>query len=600
MANFIIVFDPDPERRSQFTKTVEPLLPIVDGLITNSCTTGNLWAGWAAHQNAPVSWVSDAQGAGFIWGDAIPPHKSSPIDPRKLRILWQNAADSNLPAFDGFYAAVTYHPDFGLTVGADYLGLFPVYYYISGDVALVASTPELFKHHPLFRQAFNPAGLVGILLTNGLFNGQTLWQNVQRLAAGHVLVWKPATFPREIQQHQLLGNQSSQLNSLTFAEHLDILDQALDQAITRQVRKEEPCGLLLSGGLDSRMLAGFLGREGIKPIALSLGNRSDLEIECALGVVKQLGLEHRLAAISLDDYPAYADLLIKGEHLANGFNWVMNWSLAAHLSSLAPKVINGYLLDLVLGGKIPYALSQDNLSFETFFFQGVNRWGLSPDLLERLLRQEVFGELVQDTLAQIRAVYESYSDIEFRKAWYFEIYHRQRFHVGSAAWQLSFAAWPIMPTLDQQLLEITAALPVKTIAKRKAQNQLLCTRFPQLAQLPLDRNAFNVEPLLSSKNRQRFARFWRWQRKFRQWQQKLGYERRYYYRIYDLNNIGWRAIRQQAEPYREQVQHLLHLEVLNTLLPTPDQPWQYSLDSITEASGVKALLGLLLWSRDNL
>ncbi|NEO32330.1 MAG: hypothetical protein F6K36_18235 [Symploca sp. SIO3C6] len=599
MANFVVVVDPDAERRWQFINYIQPLLPPVDGLITHSCTIGNFHASWAVNRNAPISWVADAEGAAVIWGDAIPSHQSYPLDSQALRLLWKESSPTALPAFDGFYAAVAYHPDLGLTVSADHLGLFPIYYYVTGDIALIASTPELFRHHPLFHTAFNPVGLVGILLSNCLFEGQTLWKNVQRLTASHALIWKPGTTPQQIQQHKLLDERLFKFDdSLSFSEQLDILDQALDKSLNLQVPAGKQYGLLLSGGLDSRMLAGFLHRQGIKPTTLSLGKRSDIEIECALSVVRKLGLTNRIVAIAEDKYPAYANSLVKWEHLANGFNWVMNWGLEPHLSHFTPKVINGYLMDLVLGGKIPYALESDNLCFENFF-RGMNSWGLSPKLLEKLLRKEIFGELVAKTVAQMRTVYESYSELEFRKAWYFEIYHRQRFHVGSAGWQLCFGSWPIIPILDRQLLAITAALPVETITKRKAQIELVCTRFPQLAQLPLDRNSFNVEPLLPSKSRQQFARLFNLQSRWRKRQQRLGYERRYYYRIYDINNLGWQGIRQQAEPYRERIEHLFHPEVLNKLLPAPNLPVQSSKDAIVGVSGIKALLGLMLWSKDN-
>lgn len=600
MANFIVVVDPDIERRSQFINYIEPLLPPVDGLITHSCTIGNFHASWAANKSAPVSWVADAEGAAVIWGDAISPHQSHPLDSEALRLLWKESSPKGLPAFDGFYAAVAYHPDLGLTVSADHLGLFPIYYYINSDLILIASTPELFKYHPLFYSTFNPEGLVGILLTNCLFEGKTLWKNVQRLAATHALIWKPGTTTQQVQQHKLLDESLFKFDySLSFAEQLDILEQALDQSLIRQVIDSKQSGLLLSGGLDSRMLAGFLHRQGIKPATLSLGKRSDIEIECALSVVRQLGLKNSIVAIDENQYSSYANSLVKWEHLTNGFNWVMNWGLEPHLSNFTPKVINGYLIDLVLGGKIPYALASDNLSFENFF-QGMNAWGLSTQLLEKLLRKEVFGELVEKTIAQMREVYNSYSDLEFRKAWYFEIYHRQRFHVGSAGWQLCFGSWPIIPILDRQLLAVTAALPEETIAKRKAQIELVCTRFPKLAQLPLDRNSFNVEPLSPSKSRKQLARLFNLQRRWRQRQQRLGYERRYYYRIYDINNAGWQGIRQQAEPYREKILHLVNPEVLNELLPAPNLPVQSSKDSIVGVSGIKALLGLMLWSKDNL
>ena len=71
MANFIIVIDPDPQRRSHFIQTIQPLLPPVEDLITNSCTSDNFHAIWAAIPHAPISYVADEEGAAVILGDAI-------------------------------------------------------------------------------------------------------------------------------------------------------------------------------------------------------------------------------------------------------------------------------------------------------------------------------------------------------------------------------------------------------------------------------------------------------------------------------------------------------------------------------------------------
>ncbi len=80
---------------------------------------------------------------------------------------------------------------------------------------------------------------------------------------------------------------------------------------------------------------------------------------------------------------------------------------------------------------------------------------------------------------------------------------------------------------------------------------------------------------------------------------KLKGEHRYYFRIYDFNGPGWVAVRRQAEPYRERVLHLFNRDVFDELLPGPDVPLRFE-NSITEASGLKSLLGLLLWSREHL
>jgi asparagine synthase (glutamine-hydrolysing) len=604
MANFILVVDRNPERRSHFAQTIEPLLPPVAGLVTNSCTTGDFYAGWAANPHAPISCDTDPEGAAVIWGEAIQPAEATRIDARKLRTIWNNSLSKGLPCFDGFYAAVAYRPDLGLTVGADILGLFPVYYYTYGDIILVGSSPELFQHHPLFKKAFNPAGLVGILLTNGLIDGQTLWQNVRRLNAGHALIWQLTAVPTEVKQYQILNSTPDDCyKNLCFSEHLDIVEQVLDQTLRSQVPTGERCSLMLSGGLDSRMLAGFLHRQNIDIIALTLGKQTDIEMHCAIPVARTLGLKHYTAEIPFDRYPLYADPFIKWEHLANGGNGLMRWGIHSHLTHLAPRVVSGYSVDRVIGGKWTYSLNSETLSFETFFSQ-INLWGFPPQVLERLLRKDVFGDLVQDTLAVVRKIYNSYSDLDLMRSLCFELYHRQRFHIGSIPWQVSFGAWSAVPILSQQLLETTAAIPEESIAHRRIQKELVCQRFGQLAALPLDRNDYNTEPLKPLPRRPSLARLYRLQQRLQQrrrrWEQKLGYERRYYYRIYNINHPGWQAVRRQAEPYRPLVRHLFNEKVFDSLLPPPNVPVQFREDAITEASGIKALLGFLLWSKEHL
>ncbi len=607
MANFVVVVDPAPERRSQFIKTITPHLPLVEGLNTNSCSTKDFYAIWAASPHTPISCIADEQGAAIVWGEAIAQGSSERIDALSLRNLWKSSPAQVLPPFDGFHAVVVYQPHLGLSVGADLLGLFPIYYYTHGDVALVGSSPELFRHHPLFKAVFNPTGLVGILLTNGLFDGQTLWQDVRRLGAGQMLLWQPGTSPKEVRQYQIPNpNSTSEYANLPFAKQIGILEQAIDGAIARHASVGTRYGLFLSGGLDSRMVAGFLHRQGIDTVALTVGRHTDIEMQCAISVARTLGFEHHGTAIPLSHYPLYADLVVNWEHLANGCDSIMGlgWGVYSYLGNLAPRVISGFLLDRLIGGASTYYLPIETLSFKTFFSKGINRCGFPPELLERLLNREVFGDSVQETITRIQNVYESYSEVEFNRTWWFELYHRQRLLIGSiAGWQLCFGSWPVMPFLDWQVIKTITALPVEAIAHRRAQIKLVYSRFGKLAKLPLDRNGFNTEPLVLGSRSQRLARrlhFYTMQEKWRELQQKLGYERRHYYRTFDINNSGWQAVRRQAEPYRQQVGHLFHEDVLNELLPPPDVPVQSKGDPIPESSSIKALIGFLLWSKKNL
>ncbi len=598
MANFVIIVDPNAGRRARFIEVITPLLAPVDGLNTSSCASGDFHAVWAAHESAPISHIADGEGAAVIWGDAIPGKGFGRIDARQLRKLWRDPTVHMPEAMDGYHAGVAYRPGH-LVVGADFTGMFPIQYFAAADVLLVGSSPELFRMHPLFRAELDPEGLVGILLLMHSVGGKTMLRRVQRLAGGHLLYWRDGNATRELKQYDLPC--SDRYFDLPLSAHLEIAEHALDQALTRHVLDGSRHALLLSGGLDSRMLGGFLKRKGHKDIPLlSLGQPSDVEMRCAIPVARTLGYEHQMADPRFDEYPSFASIHAKWEHGINGFNHVMQWADHRALRRIAPRIITGHNGNPVLGGtnlSRSYSPAEMRYTFEATFATA-NAWGLAPDVLRKLLRPEVFGDLVEETIRRIRADYESHGERDSFRALRFEFCNRARFHIGINAWALSFGAWPVLPYVDRHLMESMLGIPVASISGRRLQEDLLATRFPELAALPLDRNLTDTFPM-----RPRFRWLLAWylfRRPVHGLRQRLHRgEHRYYYRVYDFNNPGWVAIRRQAEPYRERVASLFNMDVFSELLPPPGTPLNLE-NGLSDASGKKTLLGLLLWANEYL
>ena len=602
MANFVVALDPNPDRRSQFIHTIASRIAPLEGLNVQQCQADDCSVIWAANPQAPISTVSDAEGMAVVWGDAIAPDSSARTSACQLRNLWSGDDYSRYPAFDGYYSAVTYHRDRGLAVGADLLGTFPIYYYADGQITLVGSSPELFQYHPRFTTELNPTGLIGILLTNGLVGGQTLWQSVLRLQEGHLLVAKPAQLPQEIQQYQVPEEEPGTAGSyagLTFEEQIEILFAALDRAVARHTAPNEKHCLLLSGGLDSRTLAGILQRQNLDTIALTKGQKSDLEMGCATPVARQLGFEHICLKSPLSQFQQTFQTMMQWEHLAGGANSFTNWALAPELSNRVTRVVSGYSLDAVLGGPVARRLFLKQVPFETFFTRWVNNWGIAPEVLKELGNSSLFGDLISERLSYMKACYENYAPNSFRQALRFELHHRQRFHIGMNAWRLSFGAWPVLPFLDRHLLATASAIPATTLDARRAQKSILCRFFPELAQLPLDRNSYNTEPLQPSPLRQRLSMLYAGQRLWWRVQKKLGYDRRYYYRIFDINHAGWQTVRRQAEPYRNRTRSLFNHNVFDRLVPPPSVPISNLRNPIADVSQIKALLGFLLWHAEH-
>lgn len=596
MSNFVVVVDADPERRAKFIRTVQPRMAVVEGLQSGSCFQGDCCVLWAVTPEAPVTQIVDNAGAAVLCGEAVPGLGPGRIDAVSLRDQWQAWEEDPPEAYDGFYVGIVYDSRHRLIVGADLLGLFPIYYCLAGEAILVGASPESFRHHPAFRMEFNPAGLVGILLTNGLVKGQTLLKGVRRLSPGHLLVCRHGEPPREVCQYQI--PLSTRYCDLSRRAHVEILDEALTSAIKRHVPSRMRYGLLLSGGLDSRLLAGYLGESGVEADALTWGLPTDIDVQCAVSVARNLGFPHRCSEPAAEAYLVGAQLLANYEHLANGFNQVRLWKNAVALRDLSTRVVAGLVLDRIV---TPHTVYESPFSppSEPPFESALrlhNELGIQPEVLEKLLRREVFGDLVREMLDQLRKDYASAASSDFRRAWRFELWHRARFHVGSAAHRLSFGSWPVLPAIDRHVIEVLAGMPAASVEDRLVEKELLCNRFPELASLPLDRSSNNTLPLKPTFRQQILqhvlGQLALLRRLLPSTVRKKKIERRYWLRTADFNGPGWMGVRRIAEPNRKLVYALFRQDTFDSLVP--------AADVISGDSRAKVLLGSMLWAKDHL
>ncbi|HWC02701.1 MAG TPA: asparagine synthase-related protein [Methylomirabilota bacterium] len=592
MASFVALVDPDPVRRARFVEAAE-LAPI-PGLAARRLSTATASVGWAAAPGAPVSESGGGDGLGVLWGDAL--DANGRLDAKGLRQACAGP-DGLPPPLDGYHAGISIGPQGRVVAVADLLGLFPVYYWTAGDVLLVASSPALFRGHPSFRADLDTAGLVGVLLFAHLVGGRTLLTGVRRLAAGHALDWRPGGPARERATWTL---PPSTHFHLPFEAHVDVLDDAVTAAVARQAPPGHPVGLLLSGGLDSRLLAGLIARQGGRAACLTLGLPTDFDVVGARRVARVLRFPH--AVREPPAVPGVIEARIRWEALGCGLAGSGFWEASSALRGLPDHVVTGLVLDSALGGypiDQAYSPATRTVSFETYF-DVINAWGVSLPTLGRLLRPERFGEALADVLAGVRADYDGEGGNEALKVWRYHMRHRPRFHVGSRAWPIAFSSWPVLPILDRRLLETVAGIPAASLAGRRAETELVATRFPALAALPLDRNSFDFSPLrprLRTQLRRAVV-------------DALGRvpgvpaftrarpEPRRYVRLMDVNGPMWRELRREAERCRELATELFRPDVLAEALPGPDVAVRPA-DPIIGTSGMKLLLGVLLWLRDH-
>jgi len=593
VAGVLFVRDTNAERRRRAMGAAEAALAELGRLTIGSLELGDVGAVWGARAGAPVQHLSDGSRATLLLGDVIAGPGPARLAPREYDAA-EDPGDIP-PPFDGYHLSATFDRHGSLTIATDVLGLFPVYHGSAGGTVLAASHLPLLRAHESFRPALDPAGLIGLLLTRGLVEGRTLYRGVRRLASGHVLRARPGREPAEVRHYRV--PVSAIHHDFPFPEAVHRLHDALVAACRRHV-PAGPATLMLSGGLDSRLLAGLLARQGVPAGALTLGDPSDIEYACARAVAEELRLPHTLVPEGARPFPL--ERRIRWDGVTSSLA-IEEGDLGAAVEAFPSPLVTGYLMDAVVGGShIDWAYDAEarRCGYDRFFAR-VNAYGLSVEALRRLLRPEWSADCLPSVLDAIRRSYESGGGGELSRAWQFDLAHRQRYWVGQVLPTVAFGAWPCLPAVDREVLAVAGGLPLGLLAGRRLEIEVLKRFYPRLAALPLDRNAFDTTPLVPGASDLVRKALSRRLRRLRERVGLPGRERRFYYRTHDFNSPRWREVRRAAEPAREIAHSVFDRREYDELLPPPDSRWPGD-DPIVDSARLKTLLGVALWLRQEL
>jgi len=590
MAHFVVVRDPDPERKNRYLDRVDPFLRIIPGLEEGAKDLGPYTMAWAHGKGAPISAATTALGSCVVIGDVLLGHGSPQTAAHSL--LTTNGF-SQVGQLDGFHLVVAYSTEGTLHVGVDILGLFPVYYWHNDELLVISSSPEIIRQHPRFDLTIDGQGLAGILLFNGLLGGRTLARGLFRLTPGHALV---ASSDRTVEEQRFVPTPIPNLGSLPLPRQVEVADEVLTRVFERHLSGDGPVGFLMSGGMDSRTIAGYLGERGLPVHAVTVGLPTDLEMICAKRVAEALGFEHSGRERRLDDPAEAARTTARMEWLSSGFSGAGGTRSTETMPEMTQRVISGHVFDYVLTtshGDWKWVAGESWPKWIDLF-EWCNRWGIPPERIKTMVQESVLGDGIDEAMQAAEDEFNRYSTSGVDPLRLFQLYNRGRHHVGGGLWRQAFTTWPVLPVLDRSLLNTAWGLPLNAVDQdRLLQRSLLLKRFPRIARMPFDKNlrrtvllAPTTLQLLMRGFLRRASAFWP------SWAPRK--ERRQYYRSFDFNNDRWVSVRRAAESCRDRWGDVFDLDSLATFLPPPDAKVQVT-DPIAGVAGHKMLVGLLLW-----
>lgn len=179
-------------------------------------------------------------------------------------------------------------------ISRDSSGIKPLYYYQKNNLLIFGSELKTILNHPQVRKSINVQALK-MYSSLGYISGElSIFEGIYKLLPGYNL-----TFQK--------GRKKIDLYYELTADKIHLgknIDSILEDAVVSHSISDVPIGVLLSGGIDSSLVAYYLTKnikKGINTFSINFEEKSFDESFYAKIVAKQLGTKHHSETFSSKD-----------------------------------------------------------------------------------------------------------------------------------------------------------------------------------------------------------------------------------------------------------------------------------------------------------
>lgn len=314
-----------------------------------------------------------------------------------VELIAAKGVESVLPRLNGMFAFAALDTLTGrLFLARDPFGIKPLYFLNNGKNLVFAS--EVRALNAVLQSAGLPApGLDRLALQQFLTlrytpSPSTLWQGVQRLAPGHMLNVDLAS---GMSSQTCFVRATDERFTGTLDEAVECYQGKLAQSVERQLLSDVPVGILLSGGIDSALVAAMAKDSGVLAPCFTVGfgdGHQECEINDAAHTARTLGLPFNKVLISPEQLRSVLPSIVRSIEEPLGTTSVMPmWELVRRAHEDVTVVLTGQGTDEPWGGYYRYQveLLRNTLGWPALWRVGgamLSFWKGKPEALERGLR----------------------------------------------------------------------------------------------------------------------------------------------------------------------------------------------------------------------
>lgn len=292
-----------------------------------------------------------------------------------------------------------------LVLTRDRAGVKPLYFYQRDGRFIFASEIKAILEHPSVTPEVNEEALYHYLTFVTTPAPQTLFRDVRKLPAGHMLVVNRDGSACLTQYWDALPPESALVRTET--EHQQNILELLRASIKKRMMADVPFGVFLSGGVDSSAnvaLMSELMSQPVRTFTVGFHDSEQLnELESARAISKRFGTDHHEVMIGREEMQKFLPELVfhQDEPIADPVCVPLYYvsKLARDTGTIVVQVGEGS--DEIFGG---YDWFRTYLQIEERFWRHAERFPVSArqaasavakPLVERVLKKRMAGELVR-------------------------------------------------------------------------------------------------------------------------------------------------------------------------------------------------------------
>jgi asparagine synthase (glutamine-hydrolysing) len=202
-----------------------------------------------------------------------------------------------------------------LLLARDRIGVKPLYFAALPDTLLFGSEIKALFGHSALRPRLNEDALSLYLTFAATPAPRTLFEGVQKLPPGHLLIVDAETGQRSLERYwQPLPDPDELAQRRSPEEYVERLEVLVRESIRLRMMSDVPYGAFLSGGVDSSLNVALMAELADRPVSTFSvaieGDAASDELAFARAVAERYGTSHHEVVIGERDFLDYLPQLV--------------------------------------------------------------------------------------------------------------------------------------------------------------------------------------------------------------------------------------------------------------------------------------------------